>query len=205
MTMALVHCPECQKEVSTEALACPQCAYPFPGKKNGLNVRQSENIQSCHDCGRVVSKHAKACPHCGLEIPQQTSLTGEASTEETWLCTHCGTPYTRKVRHSGPHLSPSGPVPEDPFQEVPEDFKPSLPDQSKVNFNSRGRNSLPLWQDAYSVKDPAPPRYPRSNRKSLLVGGGIVLLVALSAAFGALWHLKGINPLDLLALIQNWT
>ena len=27
--MPLVHCPECKKEVSSQALSCPQCGHPF--------------------------------------------------------------------------------------------------------------------------------------------------------------------------------
>src|SRR5687768_8978595 len=27
--MALIHCPDCEREVSSRAVACPQCAYPI--------------------------------------------------------------------------------------------------------------------------------------------------------------------------------
>ena len=29
--MALIRCPECQREVSVKAPACPGCGYPMPG------------------------------------------------------------------------------------------------------------------------------------------------------------------------------
>ena len=29
--MALVDCPECGRQISTLAAACPQCGYPLPG------------------------------------------------------------------------------------------------------------------------------------------------------------------------------
>ena len=32
--MALIACPECAKEVSTEAIACPACGYPMAGRKD---------------------------------------------------------------------------------------------------------------------------------------------------------------------------
>ena len=98
--MALVSCPECQKEVSTHALACPQCALPFPGKQARGVGQAGTKLHACPDCGCPVSKQAQTCPHCGvtLEGEQRSLPTNRNFVEETWLCTHCGTPYTRKVR-----------------------------------------------------------------------------------------------------------
>ncbi len=31
--MSLIHCPECQKEISEQAKSCPNCGYPIPVKK----------------------------------------------------------------------------------------------------------------------------------------------------------------------------
>ncbi len=206
--MPLVKCPECQKDVSTEALACPQCAYPFPGKNGGTKGQPSPLIQSCPDCERPVSKHAKSCPHCGVELLQnQKQLVAAANTvEETWLCTHCGTPYTRRVHSNKPekHSSVSG-VPHDSFSEVPEELKPQLNHQGYNLSTPGGRHPSPLWQDSNFPNDTPQPRFPRGNRKPLILGIIIVLLLTISAAFGALWHWKGLNPLDLLAVIQNWT
>ena len=98
--MALISCPECQKEVSTHALACPQCALPFPGKQAPGVGQAGTKLHACPDCGCPVSKQAQTCPHCGVTLEgEQISLpTNRNFVEETWLCTHCGTPYTRKVR-----------------------------------------------------------------------------------------------------------
>ena len=98
--MALISCPECQKEVSTHALACPQCALPFPGKQTPGVGQAGTKLHACPDCGCPVSKQAQTCPHCGvpLEEEQRSLPTNRNFVEETWLCTHCGTPYTRKVR-----------------------------------------------------------------------------------------------------------
>ena len=94
-TMALVTCPECQHEVSDLALACPQCAYPYPGKR-GVS---EEKLQHCSECGGVISKKAQSCPHCGISCAdvEVQSPVSQGSKDETWLCTHCGTPYTRKA------------------------------------------------------------------------------------------------------------
>ncbi len=95
-TMALVSCPECQHEVSALALACPQCAYPYPGKHGA----SEKKLQTCTECGGVISKKAESCPHCGISCANASESTPvrEETKEESWLCTHCGTPYTRKVR-----------------------------------------------------------------------------------------------------------
>ncbi len=108
--MALVSCPECQHEVSDLALACPQCAYPYPGKR-GLS---EEKLQHCSECGGVISKKAQSCPHCGISCtnPSESPPAHEESKEESWLCTHCGTPYTRKAR------IPAGPTPHAEIQKI---------------------------------------------------------------------------------------
>ncbi|MGE0474431.1 MAG: zinc ribbon domain-containing protein, partial [Nitrospirales bacterium] len=92
--MALVPCPECQKAVSTEALACPQCAYPYPGKKPTQMETVPSKLNACPDCGSPVSKQAHACPHCGVSLLQERNGSSlgleEGAIEETWLCPHCG-------------------------------------------------------------------------------------------------------------------
>lgn len=30
--MALIRCPECKREISDQAAACPECGYPLPGR-----------------------------------------------------------------------------------------------------------------------------------------------------------------------------
>lgn len=32
--MALIRCPDCEREVSSKARSCPQCAYPIEGLTN---------------------------------------------------------------------------------------------------------------------------------------------------------------------------
>lgn len=121
--MPLVQCPECQKDVSSEALSCPQCAFPYPGKKERLNGKSNESLHACGDCGNIISKQAKSCPHCGspslhaqevsvankigiaqessaatkLELAQENSDPAKLQiSQETWLCPNCGVPFTRR-------------------------------------------------------------------------------------------------------------
>jgi hypothetical protein len=203
--MALVPCPECQKEVSTQALACPQCAFPFPGKHGHAEGSQSKKLSPCPDCGCLVSKQARSCPHCGVarideQVPQTTN--GKVN-EETWLCPHCGTSYTRKVNKEeklivGHQVLPS--ITEERSMDRPLGLGPNKTRED--DFSDLLRKQSPLWQDAsFSKKmdyDTVSRRYPRSRKKSIVVGLIIFVFVAASIALGALWKLQGLNPLEAL-------
>lgn len=107
--MALIHCPECQREVSTEARTCPQCAYPDPGGQVKHNGREPSALIPCPDCGGRISKHAKQCPHCGCPLNTGSQVTSKQSfsvfpdltqTNEI-TCPHCGLAYeSQKVEKS---------------------------------------------------------------------------------------------------------
>lgn len=48
--MALINCPECRKEISTNAKICPHCGC---------------EITVCPDCNAVFKKKPEVCPACG--------------------------------------------------------------------------------------------------------------------------------------------
>ena len=51
--MALIKCPECAREVSSNAPACPACGYPL--RATGAPPAQPHNaLQSPHVWGRVA-------------------------------------------------------------------------------------------------------------------------------------------------------
>lgn len=204
--MALIPCPECQREVSTQALACPQCAFPFPGKQALSKGSQSNKLGSCPDCGVLVSNLAQTCPHCGVALMGEqgrNSQNGNA-VEETWLCPHCGTSYTRKVQKKEEKLIVGHQV----LSAITEERSMAgssglVPNQFKGNeVPEPPRKQPPLWQDpSLPIKkdfDVISRRYPRSRKKSFIVGLIIFLLVAVSIGMGALWQLQGINPLEAL-------
>lgn len=61
--MALINCPECGKEISDRAEACPNCGYPIKKVKaepsfTGMNI--------CPKCGEI--NRAIQCPLCGTEM-----------------------------------------------------------------------------------------------------------------------------------------
>ena len=51
----LIHCPECEKEISDKAVSCPHCGYPItPTKQSGREVANGEKRQK-----KSTKKHRK--------------------------------------------------------------------------------------------------------------------------------------------------
>lgn len=53
----MIKCPECGKDVSSKAEACPQCGYPI-----------ASHIKTCPECGNDVTSESDFCPQCGYPI-----------------------------------------------------------------------------------------------------------------------------------------
>ncbi|MBQ2953765.1 MAG: zinc ribbon domain-containing protein [Clostridia bacterium] len=53
--MALITCPECGKQISDRAKACPHCGFDL-------------NAPKCPDCGTYLPEGAAACPSCGCPV-----------------------------------------------------------------------------------------------------------------------------------------
>ncbi len=229
--MALVPCPECQKEVSTKAVACPQCAFPFPGKPVPLgSTKQVPNLHTCQECGLHIPKEGQVCPNCGVnkseeQMPPQNEQaplkTNGDLTEETWLCPHCGIPYTRKVKKQKlatvslpqeappqeallPKETPSVLPEEDEFKNLVMEFE-----QEKKPSEMGGllplRSRSPLWEEPATGKEEVESLIPHDPKKKKV----FIVLVTLGLVFGviagilfALWQVKGLTPIDLLSHLQ---
>ncbi|MEG0586268.1 MAG: zinc ribbon domain-containing protein, partial [Christensenellaceae bacterium] len=85
--MALIKCPECNKDISEEAILCPQCGYPIADKIDEINAKKineanqqiidnadddEEFIIVCNECGKLKIKKKKyisingtSCIICG--------------------------------------------------------------------------------------------------------------------------------------------
>lgn len=44
--MALINCPECDRQVSDQAAACPQCAHPFRSALSAYEPRNVGRVQT---------------------------------------------------------------------------------------------------------------------------------------------------------------
>jgi len=208
--MALVPCPECHKEVSTEARACPQCAFPFPGKNLSQEGCPAVRLNTCPKCESPISQHAQACPHCGVSFMggQGPQGTNEESIQETLRCPHCGESYihTRKVdqtvkantgsKGTTPSVITGNPLANTGVRDVSADIY-----QKDLSIQ-HSRRRPPLWQYPSVLQEVSSPRYPRSTKKSIIVGVILLVIVALSVVVGAMWQLKGLNPLEALVSLR---
>lgn len=57
--MALINCPECGKEVSDKAKACPNCAYPIAKLKESNVVEHNEATETETQQNKEVSTKIK--------------------------------------------------------------------------------------------------------------------------------------------------
>ena len=60
--MALIKCPNCQKDISDKANACPNCGYIIPKSKNIF----------CSECGKPIPLGATVCSNCGCPIDEKS-------------------------------------------------------------------------------------------------------------------------------------
>ena len=212
--MPLVQCPECQREVSSEALSCPQCAFPYPGKKERLNGKASESLLTCQDCGNFISKQAQSCPHCGApslkqeDVPDSV-LESSDQVEQTWLCPNCGVPYTRRGK-GGRTNSPVSEVSQNkslPMASArggpPQVEAMNLDGRLPVNALSprRERRPSPLWEETKAFYEDEP-QFPRPQKKWGLFFLIFFTLLFISLASFAIWQVKGLNPLEALVYWQ---
>jgi hypothetical protein len=54
--MALIRCPECGREISTEAEACPQCGHP-----NRRRAAHAPSGPRCYACSAPATTRCQSC------------------------------------------------------------------------------------------------------------------------------------------------
>ena len=67
--MALIKCPECNKEISDKAKVCPNC---------GVEIKK-EKIQICDECG-TKNSNSKICTKCGAPLRKVKKLNTRTKT-----------------------------------------------------------------------------------------------------------------------------
>lgn len=55
--MALIQCPDCGKEFSNQAAACPNCGRP-------------NKMKYCRHCGQPIDSDCIICPKCGKQVEE---------------------------------------------------------------------------------------------------------------------------------------
>ncbi len=58
--MALIKCPECGKEISDQAKACPNCGCPI----------NETDAKYCQYCGEKIDSDCIVCPKCGKQVEE---------------------------------------------------------------------------------------------------------------------------------------
>ena len=61
--MALIKCPNCQKEISDKAAACPACGFVIPKPPSNF----------CEECGNQLALGVSVCPNCGCPVETETA------------------------------------------------------------------------------------------------------------------------------------
>ena len=75
--MALIKCPDCNRDVSSLASTCLKCGFPVavnmkPPREFGGSVTLHESTDplamACQSCGHPVGNHSQPCPSCGNKV-----------------------------------------------------------------------------------------------------------------------------------------
>ena len=156
--------------------------------------------------GRSVEKLLEPVPHQETVVPPSKAggsvgrLLEPASHQETVVPPSNGGRSVEKLLEPVPHQeavvprSNTGKSVERPLGPIPNQVK-----RGNVSASSRRRSQL--WQDSSfgeEIESFLPRRYPRSRKKSILLGLLVFILIAAAVVSGALWQLQGINPLEVL-------
>lgn len=64
--MALINCPECNKEISDKASSCPNCGYPIQ-EQIFKSKPSSTKVNICPKCGHIWGNYKK-CQDCGTKL-----------------------------------------------------------------------------------------------------------------------------------------
>jgi len=204
--MALIHCPECQKEVSSVALACPRCAFPYPGRKDTENGHYEKALKTCPDCKRIISRQVQMCPHCGAPAPEAEENPEPLAIEEgeeTFMCPHCGVPFTRRPKARKPVEGldtallneEKGLIAQ---SRISPGFEEASPSEELMGDQSLpiGRKRKPLWEERKESYHEWP-RHSRPKKRwnTVLL---VMLVILLLVAGWALWELRDMSGLEAL-------
>ena len=77
--MAMINCPNCGKQISDRAKACPGCGYELV-KEESVEVQPEKRV--CEECGAEITADMDVCPNCGcpIEKEEQEDANNDVST-----------------------------------------------------------------------------------------------------------------------------
>lgn len=72
--MALITCPECGKQISSNASCCPECGCP-------ASVFKKSYVVTCNECGTEMDVNSDECPVCGCPVSKSAELVTDNNNE----------------------------------------------------------------------------------------------------------------------------
>ena len=60
--MAMIQCPQCEKQISDQAEVCVHCGYKL-----------KKELYYCKECGGILEETDKICPHCGCPLEEKVN------------------------------------------------------------------------------------------------------------------------------------
>lgn len=84
--MAIILCPECKREISDKASACPSCGFPVSDYFHNSDTEASrlEKQMNCQFCGKENDNGSFYCAYCGKLI-NETEIQRQAQVEQMRL------------------------------------------------------------------------------------------------------------------------
>ncbi len=71
--MALIKCPECEKEISDKAKRCICCGYPL--EKYAVDIKKFEDdMEACPFCNYANKRSLDYCGGCGAELQNNNKM-----------------------------------------------------------------------------------------------------------------------------------
>lgn len=72
--MSLIKCPECGKEISSNAVACPNCGNPVPKKKCPIYISRKKSIMVLVKCNVSIDGVGIGKIACGNDFHTEVSV-----------------------------------------------------------------------------------------------------------------------------------
>ncbi|WP_155890816.1 zinc ribbon domain-containing protein [Desulfuromonas sp. TF] len=105
--MALVNCPECNKQVYDKANACPNCGYPIQSTSDNIKPVSEPpaeelaipTVSACPSCGKQLSSAAEYCNFCDTQNPSFKSSAFNWLQKDKTVCRQCASVIENKENH----------------------------------------------------------------------------------------------------------
>ncbi len=92
--MSLVACPECQKNISDFAEACPFCGFPISKMNHSLVI--------CKTCGNPIVADTNICPTCEYKTTHQSNFVQDATVSRDGVSSKYEVEFDSKKKKTKP-------------------------------------------------------------------------------------------------------